>query len=97
MLRNVGLTGDAVALGTGLLLLGVPSLLQGQAAASMTVSATVLSAEAMRSWQAAAERIHPSAGGRPDGAASPLASIAMRTEHGTAGEQRVISVEYLRN
>ena len=85
---------------TGFIILGLgliaPSALQAQAVASMAVSATVLSAEAMRSWQAVAARL----GARvPDGQirSATLATIAERTERTLAGVRRVVSVEYLRN
>jgi len=82
-------------LGLGLAVLA-PAAVRAQAAASMAVSATVMSAEGTRSWQAVAARLAALAPASKT-QSTTLATIAERTERTPAGERRVVSVEYLRN
>ncbi|MEO8030959.1 MAG: hypothetical protein ABJC74_03770 [Gemmatimonadota bacterium] len=77
-----------------------PRVLRAQAAASVSVQATVLSAEGTLAWQAVAMRLSA----HRDGPALPppvtLATIVeypAPAEPGGAERRRVFSIEYLRN
>ncbi len=77
-----------------------PVALPAQAAASVTVQATVLSAEGTRAWQAVATRLSAHHDGTAMAPPTTLATIVeypAHTEPGGAERRRVFTIEYLRN